>query len=176
NLKGNHEDLVLRFLDGELSAGIDWLDYGGTAALADYGITLADGNDRSEPALTALRELLARALPPAHLAFLRALPASHGEGGYHFAHAGVRPGVPLAEQNDMDQIWIRGRFLASDADHGAVVVHGHCISPQPEVCHNRIGIDTGAFASGVLTCLILDGAERTFMQTSPQPAPYVGRP
>ena len=77
----------------------------------------------------------------------------------------VRPGVAAAQQVPADLLWIRDEFLKSSADHSAVVVHGHTITPEPEVRRNRIGIDTGAYASGKLTCLVLDGAERRFLQT-----------
>ena len=164
-LKGNHEDLIVRFLDGDLRTGMHWFDYGGVEALAHYGIPIADPVARDETTAAAMRELLLYALPTDHVGFLLGLSASHREGGYFFAHGGVLPGVPLEAQSERDLIWIRKRFLHSEADHGAVVVHGHCISAEPEVRPNRIGIDTGAFESGILTCLVLDGEERSFLQT-----------
>jgi serine/threonine protein phosphatase 1 len=164
-LKGNHEDLVLRFLDGELNAGRIWLDYGGDEALAHYGVGMADPLARDEATVADLRARFAQALPAAHGDFLRELVVCHREGGYFFAHAGVAPGVPLDMQMETDLAWIRKPFLQSPADHGAVVVHGHCISPEPEVRRNRIGIDTGAYRSGILTCLVLEGEERSFLQT-----------
>ena len=167
-LKGNHEDLLLRFLGGELEAGRHWFDYGGLDALAHYGVVAGVGRERDEGTLEALRQRFARALPPGHLEFLRRLLVSHDEGGYHFVHAGVRPGVPLAEQSEYDRMWIRKRFLDSHLEHGAVVVHGHSISARPQLRHNRIGIDTGAYASGVLTCLVLDGEARGILQTERQ--------
>ena len=85
------------------------------------------------------------------------------EGDYFFAHAGVRPGVPLDAQDKEDLLWIRDAFLESRADHGKIVVHGHTPSPAPEVRENRIGIDTGAVFGGVLTALVLEGAERRFL-------------
>jgi serine/threonine protein phosphatase 1 len=164
-LKGNHEDMALRFLDGELEAGRHWFDYGGLDALAQYGVEAADRAARDDETMASLRRHFANAVPPQHLAFFRNLNVSHREGGYHFVHAGIRPGVPLVMQNEHDQMWIRKRFLESDEEHGATVVHGHSITPEPQVRHNRIGIDTGAYASGVLTCLILEGNERSFLQT-----------
>ena len=163
-LKGNHEDLACRFLQGDMEAGRHWFDYDGMDALVDYGVIATDPAARDDASLLSLRDRFAQALPPPHLAFLQALSISHREGDYHFVHAGVRPGVVLADQNDQDQMWIRKRFLESEVEHGAIVVHGHSISAQPEVRHNRIGIDTGAYASGVLTCLVLDGAKREFLQ------------
>ena len=165
-LRGNHEDLVRRFLDGELNAGRIWLDYGGVEALAHYGIALDDPLARDPAAIGGLRARFAAALPAAHRDFLRGLAACHREGGYFFAHAGVAPGVPLEAQDESDLAWIRKPFLESTLDHGAVVVHGHCICAEPEVRRNRIGIDTGAYRTGVLTCLVLDGEERSFLQTT----------
>ncbi len=192
-LKGNNEDLLLRFLDGNLSVGAHWLDYGGVETMSHYGMAIANPHRREpaelealrwqsesmpdygvstvEPqgpdraALEQLRRSFAAVLPRRHLEFFRSLRVAHREGDYYFVHAGIRPGVPLEGQTDLDRMWIRQSFLDSDADHGAVVVHGHSIAPAPEVRHNRIGIDTGAYRSGVLTCLVLDGAERAFLQT-----------
>lgn len=164
-LKGNHEDSLLRFLDGELDAGRHWFDYDGLDTLAHYGVRIPDRQARDDQTVTALRESLARAVPQSHHDFLQSLPALYRSGDYCFVHGGVRPGVPLAEQNDHDCMWIRKSFLDSDADHGAIVVHGHSISPHPVIRRNRIGIDTGAYRSGVLTCLVLDGASRSFLQT-----------
>ena len=163
-LRGNHEDLALRYLLGEMEAGRHWFDYDGLDALADYGVVAADPGARDDGSLQFLCQRFAQALPQKHLAFFQALAISHREQDYHFVHAGVRPGVPLAEQNAHDQMWIRKRFLESELDHGAIVVHGHSITPTPQVRHNRIAIDTGAYASGVLTCLMLDGTQRAFLQ------------
>jgi serine/threonine protein phosphatase 1 len=163
-LKGNHEELVLRFLGGELPAGRHWLEHGGGATLGEYGIESGDPLAMSNADYETLRQRLEEALPAAHAALLRVLRLSHREGDYCFVHAGVRPGVALAEQQARDLTWIRRRFLESDAEFGAVIVHGHTICSDPEVRRNRIGIDTGAFESGVLTCLALRGDEREFIQ------------
>ena len=165
-LKGNHEDLLLRFLDGEIDAGRHWFDYDGLDTLADYGVAIPDRQARDDAGVAALRERFADRLPPAHLDFFRALRVSFSAGDYCFVHGGVRPGVPLAQQGAHDCMWIRKSFLESDLEHGAMIVHGHSISAQPEVRHNRIGIDTGAYRSGVLTCLVLDGETRGFLQTA----------
>jgi serine/threonine protein phosphatase 1 len=165
-LRGNHEDLLLRYLDGDHAAGRHWFDYDGLVALAHYGVRPQPGAGSME----ALRLGLRRALPAEHLAFFRSLPVSHGEGGYHFVHAGICPGVPLPAQSLHDQMWIRRPFLESARDHGAVVVHGHSVTREPEVRPNRIGIDTGAYRTGVLTCLALEGSRRWFLQTGPRGA------
>ena len=161
-LKGNHEDLMLAFLDGE-EIGRMWLHNGGNATLASYGVPMTDyaGDDMPVQA----RQALAENLPADHNAFLRGLKLMHLEGDYLFVHAGVRPGVDLARQDDGDLMWIRDEFLNATDDHGKIIVHGHSIRPEVELMPNRIGIDTGAFRSGRLTCLVLDGTSRRLLQT-----------
>ena len=125
HLRGNHEEWFEEFLT-DISVGPSWLYCGGVATLASYGIRAALGEDN--PArLMGLQSDLAAALPGSHRAFLRALDHYHEIGGYLFVHAGVRPGVPLAEQSLDDLLWIRDSFLHASADHGHVVVHGHSI-------------------------------------------------
>lgn len=162
-LRGNHEDLILRFLDGELGAGGHWLDYGGIQALASYGIDWT--GDQTAASLGRLREVFAAAFPATHLAFFRSLKVFHVEGGYLFVHAGLKPGIPLAAQETRDMMWIRSSFLGSEADFGRLIVHGHCVSREPDVRANRIGIDTGAYRTGHLTCVVCEGDRRTFLQT-----------
>ncbi|HYC02027.1 MAG TPA: metallophosphoesterase family protein [Azospirillaceae bacterium] len=162
-LKGNHEEVMLRFLD-DLSVGPGWMRFGGLAALASYGVRRPDGLSEEEW-LQLAQEELRRRLPPHHLAFLRHLRLHLAVGDYLFVHAGVRPGVPLADQTAEDLLWIRDDFLKSEAELGHVVVHGHTVSTAPEFRRNRIGIDTGAFASGLLTCLVLEGEERRIITT-----------
>ena len=164
HLRGNHEDSFLRFLD-DIAVGPSWLHYGGAETLASYGIQAA--HDEDDPArLMALQTAFAAALPDSHRAFMRGLEPCRAIGGYFFVHAGVRPGVPLAEQSLDDLLWIRGEFLRSAADHGHVVVHGHTIGREPDIRRNRIGIDTGAFATGVLTCLVLEEDRYRLIQTA----------
>lgn len=164
-LKGNHEDLLLRFLGGELDAGRHWFDYGGLDTLAHYGVAIPDGRAHDDRSIELLRASFAAALPDTHLAFFRSLAMRYQRGSYYFVHGGVRPGVPLEKQKDHDCMWIRKAFLDSEADHGAVVIHGHSIASEPVVRANRIGIDTGAYRSGVLTCVALDGENIRFLQT-----------
>lgn len=164
-LKGNHEDLLLSFLGGDLDMGRHWFDYGGLEALTHYGVAIPDRLARDDASVSVLRDRFAAVLPRSHLEFFRSLPISFRSGDYYFVHGGIRPGVPLDEQSDHDRMWIRKSFLDSDADHGAVVVHGHSISAQPVIRQNRIGIDTGAYHSGVLTCLLLEGPLREFLRT-----------
>lgn len=165
-LKGNHEDMALRFLGGEFGLGRHWLESGGMSTLLSYGVEPVPTGTLDRETMETLRGRFARALPPEHLAFLQSLKTSHREGGYYFVHAGVRPGVALSEQCDHDRMWIKHDFLSSEVDHGAVVVHGHMVVPEPEQHPNRIAIDTGAHQSGILTCLVLEGGKRSLLQTA----------
>ena len=165
HLKGNHEDFLLRFWeDGSL--GEAWLMNGGLETLRSYGVEVLDVDPGvAGDALAEVRRRLRQALPPGHLDFFRGLRSWHVEGDYLFVHAGLRPGVPLDQQKDQDLLWIRHEFLDSGADFGKVVVHGHTIAPEVHIAPNRIGIDTGAYYSGRLTCLVLEGATRRFLHT-----------
>jgi len=160
-LKGNHEDFLLRFLErGEDAA--PWLLNGGDATLRSYGVDpYAVSRD---PGPRGLRAALSAAMPEAHLRFLCGLQLSHVEGDYLFVHAGLRPGVPLEEQDPEDLMWIRAPFLDSREGHGKIVVHGHTPTSAPEVRDNRIGIDTGAVYGGPLTALVLQEGERDVLQ------------
>jgi serine/threonine protein phosphatase 1 len=162
HLMGNHEDSLLRFL-ADAQIGPAWLEYGGMATLHSYGVKTVD--PRSTRDLLRAQDELRDKLPDRHLRFLRALAPWHVEGDYYFVHAGVRPGVALDAQVPEDFLWIRDTFLDSTADFGKIVVHGHTITDLPVVRRNRIGIDTGAFASGKLTCLVLEDESWSFLQT-----------
>jgi len=162
-LRGNHEDYLLRFLDDTADAAT-WLYYGGANTLISYGIP-ASPLESDPDRLIALQQKLRQALPESHLAFLRRLEITHTVGDYFFVHAGIRPGVPLAKQTEDDFLWIREPFLASTKDHGCVVVHGHSVCMRPEMLANRIGIDTGAYDTGVLTSLVLQGEGQWLLQT-----------
>ncbi|MEO8559897.1 MAG: metallophosphoesterase family protein [Rhodospirillales bacterium] len=162
-LKGNHDDSALQFLhDAEF--GPIWFSYGGDATILSYGVRMTAGKvgaDRFED----MRQQFEAALPPAHLEFLTGLQSMYLCGDYLFVHAGVRPGVALPDQKPEDLMWIRDEFLGSREDHGKMVVHGHTVTTAPEQKDNRIGIDTGAYASNRLTCLILEGDRREFIAT-----------
>ncbi|MDB5406837.1 MAG: serine/threonine protein phosphatase [Rhodospirillales bacterium] len=160
HLLGNHEDSLLQFLT-DVHVGPAWLAYGGIATLHSYGVR-PPSTDRDLP---RVQDELRDKLPERHLAFLRGLALHHVEGDYAFVHAGLRPGVALDAQVPQDLLWIRDEFLSSNADFGKIVVHGHTIAEQPDVRRNRIGIDTGAFASGTLTSLVLAEDRWSFLQT-----------
>lgn len=161
-LLGNHEDMMLAFLQDE-KMGFQWLLNAGTTTLQSYfGETLVEEPHYS---LVALQTALKKALPETHLLFLQNLALNFLVGEYYFVHAGIQPGTPLHQQTKYDQIWIREPFLSSNDDFGCVVVHGHTMSFDPVVKHNRIGIDTGAVHTGVLTCLVLYQQGFYFLQT-----------
>jgi serine/threonine protein phosphatase 1 len=162
-LKGNHEDGMLRFIGGDGNA-LGWVAYGGIATMFSYGVKPPDPVTDSAEILRARTEL-AKKLPPDHLDFLATLGRFHIEGDYLFVHAGLKPGVPIASQGDEDLLWIREEFLSSDFDFGKQIVHGHTITREADVRPNRIGIDTGAFASGRLTCLVLEGTSQHIIST-----------
>jgi serine/threonine protein phosphatase 1 len=165
-LMGNHEEFFLQLLENP-EVGTIWLKNGGDATLASYGVKGAKGCSAKD--LGVLSKALQDKLPDEHLDFFKRLSISHREEDYLFVHAGIRPGVPLERQSEDDMLWIREPFLDSKADHGAVVVHGHSIRRRPERRDNRIGVDTGAYASGTLTALVLEAAEggvnERFIQT-----------
>jgi serine/threonine protein phosphatase 1 len=161
-LKGNHEDSLLQFLTDPGIASA-WMAYGGDATLYSYGVRPPDAGRVDD--ILAAQQAFAAALPPRHLAFLRALKLVHIEGDYAFVHAGFRANVAIERQDPEDMMWIRDEFLSSSADFGKIAVHGHTITDRPDIRPNRIGIDTGAFATGTLTCLVLEGTERRFLAT-----------
>ena len=163
HLKGNHEAALLDFLT-DSRIGPNWLQYGGGATLLSYRVGLS-GNETGGTDFIAAQQEFSNQLPPSHLAFYRALSLTHVEGDYLFVHAGLRPGIAIDRQSADDLLWIRDDFLDYTGDFGCVVVHGHTITERPEVRDNRIGIDTGAFATGRLTCLVLEGEERRFLTT-----------
>ncbi len=166
-LKGNHEEFLLSFIEGPDGLDGGWMLNGGDATLASYGVepfVPFIGGSNGE---NARRDFL-RNLPASHRRFLENLRLFHMEGDYLFVHAGLRPGIPIGEQSKEDLLWIRNEFLDGDDDFGKVVVYGHSISARPEIGPNRIGIDTGACWTGRLTCLVLDGATRRFLEISPE--------
>lgn len=154
NLMGNHERTMLDALSGQGAAATDWMIAGGRQALASWG------GDPDAP-----RAAWPAHIPPAQMAFLRGLAIRHRESGYLFVHAGVRPGVALAEQAASDLLSIRASFLYSDADFGAVIVHGHTPHATPVIRPNRIGLDTGAVFGGKLTCAVLEADRIAFIQS-----------
>lgn len=164
-LAGNHEMMMLGFLE-DPKANMAWLAHGGKEALFSYGMSAEEiDNLRRNPRTAAM--LLRSYIPEEHVQLLDSLPTAYAMPGIIFAHAGIRPNVPLALQDDLDLAWIRQDFLSSTADHGAIVVHGHTVVQAPEVHSNRIAIDTGAYATGVLTALrVTYDGHISFLQAS----------
>jgi serine/threonine protein phosphatase 1 len=161
-LLGNHEEVLLRILAGEAELIAKWRLFGGSECLESYGIDttkLAALGD--EQAL----ELVRSAIPKEHVEFLESFDDSCRFGDFLFVHAGIRPGVEIDQQRQSDLRWIREAFLFDETDHGFIVVHGHTIRPEVEVRPNRIGIDTGAYRSGVLTALAIEGSDSWLLDT-----------
>jgi serine/threonine protein phosphatase 1 len=160
-LKGNHEAFLAAFL-ADPKLGLQWRQFGGLETLHSYGVPVSRlmFGRSFDDAAQALRV----ALPAVHVDFLQSLKNSFSHGKYFLCHAGVRPGVPLDRQEEHDLLWIRGEFLNSEMNFGKVIVHGHTPVEQPEVLPNRINIDTGAFATGQLTCVALDEDGHRFLR------------
>ena len=153
-LRGNHEELLLRFL-GDDSVGPSWCELGGLQTLRSYGIDV--GKVLAESGYGGLSARFKEKLPAHHLRLLTRLKTFFAIGNYFFCHAGVRPGIPLELQNPRDLLWIREKFLDATEDFGKIIVHGHSPVDQPDFRNNRINIDTCAYATGRLTCLVLEG-------------------
>lgn len=159
-LKGNHE-LMLEAFIADPTLGPQLRDSGGLETLHSYGIPT--GRFMFGRNYAAAASELRKAIAP-HVAFLQSLKTSYSHGKYFLCHAGVRPGIALDRQDDHDLMWIRAEFLDSDMDFGKIVVHGHTPVKRPEVKANRINIDTGAFATGRLTCVVLDDGGHRFLK------------
>jgi serine/threonine protein phosphatase 1 len=161
-LLGNHDAGMVDFLDHADKSGL-FATHGGRETARSYGVDADFGSDRL--ARWSADRLLS-AMPPGHVEFLRSLPRSVAFGDYFFCHAGIRPGVPLARQDPEDLIWIRRAFLDSPLLHEKVIVHGHTPAAEPEIMPNRVNIDTGAYYSGILTAISMDGPTKRLLQVA----------
>ena len=160
-IAGNHEEMLLAgFERREVLRA--FITYGGRETLLSYGL---DRETFNEATLGELQAMLPALVPKRHLAFIREMENHVRCGDYLFVHAGIRPGVGLELQRLSDLRWIRSEFLEDKRDHGVIVIHGHTIADAVDERSNRIGIDTGAYASGVLTAIGLEGTERWFLST-----------
>src|SRR6478609_8793417 len=159
-LGGNHEEMFLRSFD-ELEMFRHFLRHGGRDTALSYGIDRAAFVSAD---LEQAQRLMRDHVPAEDIAFLEGFEDMVTIGDYMFVHAGIDPRVPLDAQRRQDLRWIREPFLSHPDTHGPVVVHGHTISDEPEDCGNRIGIDTGAFMSGRLTALVLEGTNRRYIE------------
>lgn len=162
-LRGNHEQALLDFIEDPVEAGPSWGAFGGRETLQSYGVEAPFGSDAR--LWRQARDSLEARMPREHRAFLAAMPASFELGDYFFVHAGARPGVPLDRQDETDLMRIRKSFLEHGKAFEKVIVHGHSIVAEVHCDHRRIGIDTGAYASGALTALKLEGEGRSLLQT-----------
>jgi serine/threonine protein phosphatase 1 len=154
-LKGNHETFVHRFLR-EPATLDEWRLCGGLETLVSYGLKPSINPNAAEQ--TQLAEELAISIPKQHLEFIESLNLSFSCGDFLFVHAGIRPGVPIRKQKEEDLLWIRDEFLFCEDRFEKFVVHGHTPVPTPDIRSNRINIDTGAFATGRLTCIVIEGS------------------
>ena len=161
-LLGNHEEVLLRILGGDATLITKWRWFGGAECLLSYGL---DPEILAQVPEAEALQLVRRAIPREHVKFLEGFGDSCRFGDYLFVHAGIRPGIELERQSQDDLRWIREPFLRDERDHGFVVVHGHTISETPELLPNRIGIDTGAYRTGILTALVLEGTRRWLIDT-----------
>lgn len=161
-LLGNHEEAMLQALDGDIDALRRWLKVGGDTTLASFGV----GPMQRDQDVHDYLALMRRAVPKAWVVWLRHLPLSVRSGDYYFVHAGVRPGVALDRQVRNDMLWIRDDFLTDERDFGAVVVHGHSITRDVDIRRNRICIDTGAYRTGLLSAIYLEGEKRGVLAVS----------
>jgi serine/threonine protein phosphatase 1 len=162
-LKGNHEHIALKCLSDRDGLFDQWMRLGGVETLISYGVppeVLASGRKIAE-----LQAAFHSAMPQAHFRFFRDLQNSFACGDFFFVHAGVRPNVELSRQKESDLLWIREEFLSSNEDFGKIIVHGHTPTLEVEIGPNRINIDTGAYATGRLTCLVIEDSSLSVIDT-----------
>ncbi|SFS11010.1 metallophosphoesterase family protein [Sphingomonas jatrophae] len=152
-LLGNHEEMMLRALAGDEPTLRGWMRVGGAETVASFGLPPFAEAEDPVPWIAELR----RAVPAEWVEWIRGWPLIVRSGDYFLCHAGIKPGVPLKRQLRRDFLWSREEFLDDMRDHGAVIVHGHTISDSVELRGNRIGIDTGAYRTGTLSAVCLDG-------------------
>ena len=159
-IRGNHEAIFLEFLR-QPSVFRHWRALGGLETLVSYGIKPPMIEDESSEVEMAM--LLGGLMPPRHVEFLEATRTSFTCGDFFFAHAGIRPTVPISRQSDEDLMWIRQEFLEHEGPLEKFVVHGHTPVVQPDLRANRINIDTGAYASGILSVIAIEGEKIDFV-------------
>ena len=159
-LIGNHEECFLAALTGDVRRVRYFMRIGGEATVRSYW---RDDASFEKASFEEVAERLPGLVPAAHVDFLGQGEDMVAIGDYLFVHAGIRPGVPLEKQSLADLRWIRDEFLDNLGDHGKMVVHGHSITAEPDEQANRIGIDLGAFRSGILGAVGLEGSQRWFL-------------
>lgn len=169
-LKGNHEASMLAFMDQPL-ANRAWVLHGGSETLTAYGLRPPSPLGADDDAWIEAAAGLKARVPEAHLNFLGGLEPYVVLGGYAFVHAGIRPGQPIESQTEDDLLWIRKRFLDSRQRHPLLIVHGHTPVDQPYADHRRIAVDTGAYATGRLSAVRLEGEDVRFLTVSERDLP-----
>lgn len=162
-LLGNHEEVLLRILAGDSELITKWRWFGGAECLLSYGVNPDEVARATDDEALAIVQ---GAIPREHVQFLESFSDSCRFGDYLFVHAGIRPGIELEKQSQADLRWIRQPFLNDKTDHGFVVVHGHTISSSVELRPNRIGIDTGAYKTDILTALGIEDSDRWLLDTA----------
>ena len=161
-LMGNHEEVFLLAASGDVQAMRLFVRIGGMETILSYGVSEEEYRTTDFEELAAL---FAKRVSPEHVAFISSFEDYLEIGDYLFVHAGIRPGVPVEDQSPSDLRWIRDSFLSHEGDHGKRVVHGHSIREEVEPRPNRIGIDTGAYASNRLSAVGLEGDRHWFLST-----------
>jgi len=162
-LRGNHEQVLLDFIAPYNPPSNQWFNFGGLSTLSSYNVRLKGIPNIAD--LPAIQEDLRQQLPASHLDFFQASQTYYQQGDYYFVHAGVKPKLKLEKQIATDLLWIREEFLNSTDFHGKMIVYGHSITDKPDIQLNRIGIDTGAYYSNKLTCLVLENTQQRFLVT-----------
>lgn len=165
-LKGNHEEALVDGLSGQPGRLLQWLQFGGYETARSYGVDIGALFARDAD---TVESILQQAIPRADIDFIAGFIDSAKFGDYGIVHAGVRPGVAFGDQTTRDLRWIREDFIESDADHGLMIVHGHTISDSVDMRANRIGLDTGAYRTGRLSALWIDGADRGVLTQTGEP-------
>lgn len=160
-LMGNHEEMLLESLE-RVEVLRHFVQHGGRETILSFGL---DEKTYSSASWEELQALMQRIIAQEWIDFIKSFEQSLHIGDYTFVHAGIRPGVPMEAQTPADLRWIREPFLSSEQAHGSVIVHGHTIAEAVEWRRNRIGIDTGAYQSGRLTALVLEGDQRSLLST-----------
>jgi serine/threonine protein phosphatase 1 len=167
-LGGNHEEVLLEILSGKLDVLPSWLKFGGAECAASYGIDV-DALRQADERVAI--DMVRAKVPQAHREFLEGMADTFSFGDYLFVHAGIRPGLAIEHQDRKDLRWIRDPFLSDAKEHGFVVVHGHTIEEDVQERPNRIGIDTGAYRTGVLTAVAIEGDRRWFLTGRTEDSP-----
>ncbi|WP_417796301.1 metallophosphoesterase family protein [Terasakiella pusilla] len=162
-IKGNHEEILLNFLK-DPTQNSSWFQHGGAETLLSYKVSMDMGKiDKNQ--LKGVAKKLKAALPEVHKKFLISLLDSYEDGNYYFTHAGIDPNLPLTAQKNSDLRWIRDKFINHTSLYEKIIVHGHTITKDVQLLKNRIAVDTGAYYSGKLSCIVLDGQTKRVLQT-----------